>query len=194
MASFSFTSEKPDQQLFTDVQNLNAFTDKQLAQFVTITLMFIGQDDSAQDRLARFSTDHGVNPKALNSTIRGVMFFFTACLKNNMAPRAVKEDLVLLGLAAEKAALLQECWKKHFASLSTSMIGKTLDVNRLVDMEWKFGVTASTDEVGQAGTCFLQLKLTVNTGTGTEDVLMELSLPQFYTFLQQMQKAKQQCQ
>lgn len=37
-------------------------------------------------------------------------------------------------------------------------------VNNLVDMEWKFGVTASTDELRQVGSTFLQLKLTIDKG------------------------------
>lgn len=130
------------------------------------------------------------------------------------------------------------------------MVLKTLAVNELVDMEWKFGVTASSKAVSKVGTCFLQLKLAIrrrrknststpgvtsdyaafcrdflsNKGTGTDEggdsndintntntnttvdaktanasddglqhVLMELTLPQFYEFLQEMQKAGLQC-
>ena len=80
-------------------------------------------------------------------------------------------------------------------------------------------VTASTDEVGKVGACFLQLKLVIDRGNQQrESVLMgrsffflsrlpcavlalipcacfaELSLPQFYQFLQQMQAASRHVQ
>ena len=74
-------------------------------------------------------------------------------------------------------------------------------------------VTAATDELSTVGSCFLQLKLVLDKGgkrevrimqrhfTGSQSspvvqqtVLMELSLPQFYSFLQQMQAAKRQCE
>ncbi len=43
----------------------------------------------------------------------------------------------------------------------------------------------------QIGSTFLQLKMVVDKGAGrTEDVFMELSLPQFYDFLSQMEKAR----
>jgi hypothetical protein len=66
-------------------------------------------------------------------------------------------------------------------------------------MEWKFGVTAASDEVGQVGSTFLHLKLVVDKGFSAqatvgesesagggsagkarvlEDVYMELTLPQ----------------
>ena len=45
--------------------------------------------------------------------------------------------------------------------------------------------------MAQIGSTFLQLKMVVDKGAGvTEDVFMELSLPQFYDFLSQMEKAK----
>eukprot|EP00010_Vexillifera_abyssalis_P007099 CAMPEP_0201547374 /NCGR_PEP_ID=MMETSP0173_2-20130828/3856_1 /ASSEMBLY_ACC=CAM_ASM_000268 /TAXON_ID=218659 /ORGANISM="Vexillifera sp., Strain DIVA3 564/2" /LENGTH=94 /DNA_ID=CAMNT_0047956403 /DNA_START=19 /DNA_END=303 /DNA_ORIENTATION=- len=67
---------------------------------------------------------------------------------------------------------------------------ETLMVNELIDMEWKFGITASTESVDHAGHSFLQLKLVLDKGQKTEIVNMELSLSQFYAFLQEMEKAQ----
>ena len=51
-------------------------------------------------------------------------------------------------------------------------------------------VTAGSSEFRQAAESVLQLKLTLNKGAHTEDVFMELSLPDFYDFLSEMEKAK----
>jgi COMM domain len=48
----------------------------------------------------------------------------------------------------------------------------TLMVNQLLDMEWKFGVTASSDTLNHAGNSFLQLKLVLEKGTSLETVNM----------------------
>uniref|UniRef100_A0AAY4D1G8 Nucleolar protein 4-like b n=1 Tax=Denticeps clupeoides TaxID=299321 RepID=A0AAY4D1G8_9TELE len=69
-------------------------------------------------------------------------------------------------------------------------IGQTLMVNQLVDMEWKFGVTVGTSEIQKLGNIFLQLKLVIRKGNTTENVYMELTLPQFYNFLHEMERAK----
>lgn len=79
-------------------------------------------------------------------------------------------------------------WGARFGSLQASMVASTLQVHKLVDMEWKFGVTAATDEMETIGTTFLQLKLVISKGSSTEDVYMELTLPQFYDFLAQLEK------
>ena len=63
-------------------------------------------------------------------------------------------------------------------------------------MDWKFGVTASSDDVESVGSTFLQLKLVIkkgaegSAGVAKETVYMELTLPQFYSFLAEMEKAK----
>ena len=58
-------------------------------------------------------------------------------------------------------------------------------------MEWRFGVTAATSEMTEAGQSYLHLKLKVDKGGGqVDDVLMEVSLPQFYALMHEMEKAK----
>lgn len=64
-------------------------------------------------------------------------------------------------------------------------------MNELVDMQWKFVVTASSSEVDRIGSAAVQLSLTLDTGAGsTTDVVVELTLPQFYDFLADMEKAQ----
>ncbi len=65
-------------------------------------------------------------------------------------------------------------------------------ISQLVDMEWKFGVTASTNTIKKFGNAFLQLKLVYNKGDSLETKFIELTLPQFYSFLHEMNKAKSQ--
>ena len=45
-------------------------------------------------------------------------------------------------------------------------------INQLVDMEWKFGVTASTNQIDKLGNAFLQLKLVYNRGEKLETSFM----------------------
>lgn len=69
-------------------------------------------------------------------------------------------------------------------------MAQTFMVNPLVDMEWKFGVTTATSDMKVVGNSFLQLKLVIDKGGKKEDVFMELTLPQFYSFLHEMEKAR----
>lgn len=64
-------------------------------------------------------------------------------------------------------------------------------MNSVVDMSWKFGVTASTDEMKQVGSTFLQLKLYLDKNGVREEELVEMNVEQLYAFLGEMEKAKQ---
>ena len=46
--------------------------------------------------------------------------------------------------------------------LSRNMVDQSLVVNKVVDMEWRFGVSAASSELAQVGKTFLQLKLVVS--------------------------------
>ena len=83
-------------------------------------------------------------------------------------------------------------WKRRAVDLARALSAQSLSVNSLVDMEWKFGVTASSDEMEQVGATFLQLRMCINKGEGgaPEVVTMEMTLPQFYAFLSTMEQAK----
>ncbi len=108
-------------------------------------------------------------------------------LKNSLTAANLRQDLVQLGVQAASAEAFSERWRARYIDLSRSLIGHTLTVNKLLDIEWKFGVTASTDDVQEIGATFLQLRLVVDRG---QSVAMELTLPQFYAFLAEMEKAK----
>ena len=57
-------------------------------------------------------------------------------------------------------------------------------------MEWRFGVTCSNSELEEVGRTFLQVKLQLDVGGGRmEEKCIEMTLPQFYEFLKEMEKA-----
>ncbi len=59
------------------------------------------------------------------------------------------------GLAEGKAAAVASQWNKYLSSLSRSMVDQTFSVNKLEDLEWRFGVTAASSELEQVYACLL---------------------------------------
>uniref|UniRef100_A0A3P9Q5V0 COMM domain containing 7 n=1 Tax=Poecilia reticulata TaxID=8081 RepID=A0A3P9Q5V0_POERE len=159
----------------TDFQNLNKFNE---------------QTDRFMQQLTEFAGEHGLSAGPLRNLMKSVLLVPQGALKKNLTTEQVKEDLLTLGLNEEKAAHFSSQWGQHYAALSRLAVGQTLMVNQLVDMEWKFGVTVGTSEIQKVGNIFLQLKLVVRKGNSTENVFMELTLPQFYNFLHEMERAK----
>lgn len=191
--AFRFSEESPDESMFKEISMFNAFSDEQFQTLMAHCLKFLcGNSTGAlfMEDVASFCKDNGVNPRALRNSLRSYLIFFKGSLKANLTPKQVGEDLAHFGLNEEKASMTGQLWKANFLALSRATSDVTLMVNQLVDMQWKFGVTSSNSELFKAGSTFLQMKLVLDKGDKKEAVNMELSLPQFYEFVHEMEKAK----
>eukprot|EP01104_Vermistella_antarctica_P015293 TRINITY_DN4979_c0_g1_i1.p1 TRINITY_DN4979_c0_g1~~TRINITY_DN4979_c0_g1_i1.p1 ORF type:complete len:201 (-),score=37.56 TRINITY_DN4979_c0_g1_i1:151-753(-) len=190
---FHFTNTRPSEQAFSDIQSLNSLGEPQLRAFTTILLKFLGENSDLMGSIGEFANSIGANVNALTNLVRGVLYFLKGATKSTLPPDLLKADLVAFGVNEARADLIAELYEEHLPSLRRTEVANTLMVNELVDMDWKFGVTASNSELGRVGSTFLQLKLVLDKGnTKTETVHMELTLPQFYEFLSQMETVKQQ--
>ena len=67
-----------------------------------------------------------------------------------------------------------------------------MDAARLVDVDWTFGVTASSSEHAAVGSTYVQVRLAVQRGAALEYVHLELTLEKFYDFLHELERAKAQ--
>ena len=147
----------------------------------------------------------------MQEIVRAWLSFFRAVQKLNLTPKQVAEDLLqlgrspmylhnehkqlkpiptLAGIADDKAAFVAKKYKKNLVAMSRAAIGRTLMVNQVVDMDWKFGVTAGSSEMRMAGNTFLQLRLTVDKGGKREDVYLEVTLNQFFELAAELEKAR----
>ncbi|XP_071485227.1 LOW QUALITY PROTEIN: COMM domain-containing protein 7-like [Diadema antillarum] len=189
-SSFHFTSETPTDSMFSDIQSLNKFNEEQFSQLVTIVFSFLLEPNTSSRLLSQlddFADEQGVSGPALRNVVKSLLAVPYSAVRRNLSPSDLKEDFINLGLSEEKSSHVSEKWKSNLVGLSRSAVGQTLMVNQLVDMEWKFGASS---ELQQVGSTFIQMKLVVNKGNKTENVYMELSVPEFYSFLHEMEKAK----
>lgn len=103
----------------------------------------------------------------------------------------VKEDLETIGIDGGIINKIVAVWRDNYGELSSTLVGNTLQINKLLDMEWRFGITVANKELHNVGSTFLQVKLTLDKGNNQNDeVFMELTLPQFYQLLREMERAK----
>jgi len=193
MSTFHFSSVTPSAQLFEDIGTLSKFTNEQLQAYSTFVFQFLNdqEPDKLFENIKNFSQEQRINHQGLKNTTKGLLIFFREALKANLSPAALIDDLRQFGLEEEKANLIANKWKTNFVAISSSVVGNTLMVNQLLDMEWRFGVTTSNKDVHRVGTTFLQFKLVLDKGGNkTSNEYLELTLPQFYQFLSEMERAK----
>ncbi|XP_033041985.1 COMM domain-containing protein 7 isoform X2 [Trachypithecus francoisi] len=141
-------------------------------------------------QLSEFATTNRISLGSLRSIVKSLLLVPNGALKKSLTAKQVQVDFITLGLSEEKATYFSEKWKQNAPTLARWAIGQTLMINQLIDMEWKFGVTSGSSELEKVGSIFLQLKLVVKKGNQTENVYIELTLPQFYSFLHEMERVR----
>ncbi|XP_063489897.1 COMM domain-containing protein 7 isoform X13 [Symphalangus syndactylus] len=131
-------------------------------------------------------------PKEVERFLAQLSEFATTNQMSLGSLRSIVKSLLVVpnGLSEEKATYFSEKWKQNAPTLARWAIGQTLMINQLIDMEWKFGVTSGSSELEKVGSIFLQLKLVVKKGNQIENVYIELTLPQFYSFLHEMERVR----
>jgi len=182
-----------DPRFLKAMQNLNKLKPTFLEEYVRLVLEFLQAPKTFDvvGELERAGKKHGVTSSSfIKETLRGSLILFRGMIKHSMTSAQIRVDLKTLGIEEKCAELIASRWKKNIGYIKASTVASALQVHQLVDMEWKFGVTASTNELGHVGTTFLQLKLKIAKGDEIENVHLELTLPQFYKLLGQLEKVK----
>ncbi|KOC66404.1 COMM domain-containing protein 7 [Habropoda laboriosa] len=64
------------------------------------------------------------------------------------------------------------------------------NITKIVDVSWRFGVTAASSESNNVGKSFVQLKLNLEECGKTKNVFVEMTISEFYQFLHDLEKAK----
>uniref|UniRef100_A0A8C5K923 COMM domain containing 7 n=1 Tax=Jaculus jaculus TaxID=51337 RepID=A0A8C5K923_JACJA len=142
-------------------------------------------------QLSEFATTNQMSLGPLKSIVKSLLLVPNGALKRSLTSEQVRTDFISLGRSLPKATQGQgHWWKQSAPSLVRWAMGQTLMINQLVDMEWRFGVTSGSSELEKVGSIFLQLKLVVKKGNQTENLYIELTLPQFYSFLHEMERVK----
>eukprot|EP00050_Salpingoeca_kvevrii_P013694 m.30538 g.30538 ORF g.30538 m.30538 type:complete len:200 (+) comp5233_c0_seq1:158-757(+) len=191
--AFHFSKERPDEQLLGDIAASEKLADEAFAELAELLFSFLtspGQAARMVDQVTAFAASAGVAPAAMKSIVRSWLAFLRAAQRANLSAAAVKEDLVAMGIANGRAKYIGKTFKANIVAMSRSALSNTLMVNQLEDMQWKFGVSSGSSEAKSTGNTFMQIKMTLNRGTTSEDVFMELTLQQFYNFCHEMEKAK----
>ncbi|XP_066558382.1 COMM domain-containing protein 7 isoform X2 [Amia ocellicauda] len=159
MQQLQFTKEALPDSVSTDFHNLNKLSEQQYVNLTEIIFRYLlepKETDRFLRQLSAFATENGMSPGPLRELVKSVLLLSNGALKSGLSADQVKTDLITLGLNEDKASHFSNQWKVHHPVLSRLAVGQTLMVNQLVDMEWKFGVTAGSSELQKVGSIFLQ--------------------------------------
>uniref|UniRef100_F7GIJ9 COMM domain containing 7 n=1 Tax=Macaca mulatta TaxID=9544 RepID=F7GIJ9_MACMU len=175
-----------------DMQQLNQLGAQQFSALTEVLFHFLTEPKEVERFLAQlseFATTNRISLSSLRSIVKSLLLVPNGALKKSLTAKQVQADFITLGLSEEKATYFSEKWKQNAPTLAQWAIGQTLMINQLIDMEWKFGGNYCHFNLNYFF-FFHQLKLVVKKGNQTENVYIELTLPQFYSFLHEMERVR----
>jgi len=188
--SYHFSSEEPPESISNSLQLTNRLDDIQYGEMVTLACDFLKKTQDVttfQKNVEKYVLKHNMKLNPVQDMIKAILLVSKEASKKKLTPGQLFSDLQKLKQKPERASKLCQSWKK----LSEENFSLPLDVTkRLVNLDWKFGVTASSSELERVGNCFVQIKMILSKGLSTENLSFEMSLHQFYDFMHQMEKAK----
>ncbi|KAM4692020.1 COMM domain-containing protein 7 [Rhinophrynus dorsalis] len=176
----------------SDIQSIRQLSGEvaQLCQMIFVFLKEQTEVEHFTSQLDDFAQGNGICLGPLKILMKSILLVLNGAMKRSLSADQLRADLISLGLDEGKAEYFVHEWSRDISLLTQLAVGRTPSINRLVDMEWKFGVSAASSELEKAGSIFLQLKMVIKRGSVSEPVYMELTLPQFYSFLHEMERAK----
>ncbi len=91
-----------------------------------------------------------------------------------------------------RAAQVAGYFEAQRGALSQLAVDRAVEASVLMDAEWRFGVTVSTDDVGRVGSSFVQLRLMTSgsPGEAPQAHAIEMTVPAFYSLLASLEKAQ----
>uniref|UniRef100_A0A8C8MFY3 COMM domain-containing protein n=1 Tax=Oncorhynchus tshawytscha TaxID=74940 RepID=A0A8C8MFY3_ONCTS len=176
IVQLQFTKDTLPDSVSNDFLNINKFNEQQFTSLTEIVFNFLLEPKETTrllQQLSEFAEENGMSAGPLRNRMKSFMLLPYGALKKN--------------LTADQAAHFSQQWSSHYPVLSRLAVGQTLMVNQLVDMEWKFGGKTNNLRIEVP---LRMLTLVIRKGNSTENVYMELTLPRFYNYLHEMERAK----
>ena len=141
---------------------------------------------------ALLAADPSTAPKPPSDAAQCALGVFREAARRGLTADQLEAELCSAGLSEALSAAAGRSWSLLGAEAHRALSASAIDASRLVDAEWTFGVTASSSEHAAVGTTYVQLRLAVAGASGLEYEHMELSLPRFYEFVHDLERAKAQ--
>lgn len=129
--------------------------------------------------------------KLTESHVSAVLMLFKLATRKLTPTSALATDLRNLGFSEATTNKVVNLWEEEKRKVWVSAISKNLAASQLVDMEWKFGVTARSWLRSDGGDCFIHLKLVLlDVERKEKTVFMELTLKEFYQLYGELERVK----
>ena len=158
----------------------------------TLTFLMDPNPGVLEADMAAVTEKYGLSKSVVQGLSKHLIVIWQNAIREGWDETRLKAMTESSGLSSAVSVALGKHWKKCSKLVASSGPGRSIEGNEVVDMDWSFGVTAASNDSGNIGKTFLQMRLTLldKTTENVRNVFLELSLEQFYHFLAQLEGCK----
>ena len=140
-----------DDTLKKDLAHVSNLEADQLRSLVLIVIEFMVQKKSQNFliSLEEFAANCTLSPAALKVVSRALIIIFESGMKEGWSSSTLQNVFLKYGLTNESCEVIRTEWQKNASTIASKLLSNTIAANELVDVDWSFGVTASTNDCDQ---------------------------------------------
>lgn len=86
------------------------------------------------------------NPGVLKTIVKALILFLQRGMREGWSADQLEISALSLGLSQRSGLVLRETWANYSSQLTSTLLSKIISANQLKDVDWSFGVTASTED------------------------------------------------
>mgnify|MGYP003385802740 CR=1 FL=1 len=139
------------EQLIKELNPINELDNEYVEKLVNMVVEFmISKNASAfQQSLETFAGYGVLAPSSLKLISRGFIILFEGGMKDGWSATQLHDKCMNMDIDSDKCEVIKAVWSKHSSHMATTLLAKTIAANELVDVDWSFGVTASSSDCDQ---------------------------------------------
>ncbi|KAL0248078.1 hypothetical protein GEMRC1_003315 [Eukaryota sp. GEM-RC1] len=161
------------------------------ADFFSIVFqVYFSPSKEVVDQLSSFAHNNGLSLVDLRKLLAFCLDFIRLSYQSSPSVASVRADLSSFNMPSESVSIFLELYTQNRHKAMNSFLEKSIHTSTLIDMDWRFGVSAVENNV-PVGSGFVQMSLKLQDQDGSQNnVVFELSISDFYMFLSKMQRVK----
>ncbi|OHT13317.1 HCaRG protein [Tritrichomonas foetus] len=167
------------QQIRENLATFSTVAPEDLCQICNVVLDSLQFQSNLSSNLAQLEISDPATRQMIADTLNALVF---KLLSSRSAATDSADQLQSSGLSAELAKPLGDVISSRIDVIAKSMASRS-QADRLSDLEWRFGLTASSNN--GSGSAFVQMRLSFE---NAQPVSVEMGMKEFYEFASDIKK------
>lgn len=140
-----------EEQIGKELIPINDLENEYIDKLVNMVIEFMISKNAVafQKSLETFAGYGVLAPPTLKLVSRAFIILFEGGMKDGWSATQLHDKCIHMNIDGDKCEVIKSVWQKHSSHMASTLLAKTIAANELIDVDWSFGVTASSSDCDQ---------------------------------------------